>query len=102
MLVIAGLTAVVWGLLGTYGPYYSLASSFFAGPAAPSAIALVNLMCTGLGGFIGSNVVGLLKQNTGGYPAGMLALAAGLVISVLILLLLSRVMAGRKPALAQA
>ena len=49
--VIAGLAAVVFGLVGTYGPYYSLASSFFAGPAAPGAIALVNLMCTGLGGF---------------------------------------------------
>ena len=34
--VIAGLFAVVWGLVGTYGPYYSLASSFFAGPAAPA------------------------------------------------------------------
>jgi len=36
--------------------------SFFSGPAAPGAIALVNLMCTGLGGFIGPNVVGLLNE----------------------------------------
>jgi len=93
--VIAGLTAVVFGLVGTYGPYYSLASSFFAGPAAPGAIALVNLMCTGLGGFLGPNIVGLLKQGTGGYAAGMLALSACLVISVVILLLLGRVMARR-------
>jgi len=96
--VIAGLFAVVWGLVGTYGPYYSLASSFFAGPAAPGAIALVNLMCTGAGGFIGPNVVGLLKQQTGGYAAGMLALSAGLVISVALLLLLGRVMAVRRLA----
>jgi ACS family tartrate transporter-like MFS transporter len=93
--VIAGLTAVVFGLVGTYGPYYSLASSFFAGPAAPGAIALVNLMCTGLGGFLGPNIVGLLKQGTGGYAAGMLALSACLAISVVILLLLGRVMARR-------
>jgi len=96
--VIAGLFAVVWGLVGTYGPYYSLASSFFAGPAAPGAIALVNLMCTGAGGFIGPNVVGLLKQQTGGYAAGMLALSAGLVISVVLLVLLGRVMAARRLA----
>jgi MFS transporter, ACS family, tartrate transporter len=96
--VIAGLFAVVWGLVGTYGPYYSMASSFFAGPAAPGAIALVNLMCTGAGGFIGPNVVGLLKQQTGDYAAGMLALAAGLVISVVLLLLLGRVMAARRLA----
>ena len=98
--VIAGLFAVVWGLVGTYGPYYSLASSFFAGAAAPGAIALVNLMCTGAGGFIGPNVIGLLKQHTGGYAAGMLALSAGLVISVVLLLLLGRVMAARRAALA--
>ncbi len=96
--VIAGLFAVVWGLVGTYGPYYSLASSFFAGPAAPGAIALVNLMCTGLGGFLGPNIVGLLKQGTGGYAAGMLALAAFLVISVVILLLVGRVIAARSTA----
>lgn len=96
--VMAGLVAVVWGLVGTYGPYYSLASSFFAGPSAPGAIALVNLMCTGAGGFIGPNVIGLLKQQTGGYASGMLSLAAGLAISVVLLLLLGRMMAARTPA----
>jgi MFS transporter, ACS family, tartrate transporter len=101
-LVIAGLTAVVAGLIGTYGPYYSLASSFFSGPAAPGAIALVNLMCTGLGGFLGPNIVGLLKQGTGGYAAGMLALAAGLVGSVIILLVLGRVIKARDAQLSKA
>jgi ACS family tartrate transporter-like MFS transporter len=101
-LVIAGLTATVAGLIGTYGPYYSLASSFFAGPAAPGAIALVNLMCTGLGGFLGPNIIGMLKQGTGGYAAGMLALSAGLVGSVVILLLLGRVMASRTTAMVRA
>jgi ACS family tartrate transporter-like MFS transporter len=101
-LVIAGLTVTVAGLLGTYGPYYSLASSFFAGPAAPGAIALVNLMCTGLGGFLGPNIIGLLRQGTGGYTAGMFALAGGLVVSVVILLLLGRVIAARTAAVARA
>ena len=95
VIVVAGLTAVIAGTIGTYGPYYSLSSSFFSGPAAPGAIALVNLMCTGLGGFLGPNIVGLLKQGTGGYAAGMFALAAGLVGSVIILLVLGRVMAAR-------
>ena len=90
---IAGLCTVVLGIIGHYGPYYTLASSFFAGRAAPASIAAVNLMCTGLGGFIGPNVIGVLKQWTGGYPAGMLALAGGLVISVTLVLTLRRVMA---------
>ena len=100
VLAVAGLTAVIAGTIGTYGPYYSLSSSFFSGPAAPGAIALVNLMCTGLGGFLGPNIVGLLKQATGGYPAGLFALAAGLIASVVILLVLGRVMAAREARLA--
>jgi ACS family tartrate transporter-like MFS transporter len=92
---IAGLCIVVLGIVGHYGPYYTLASSFFAGRAAPASIAAVNLMCTGLGGFIGPNVIGVLKQATGGYPAGMLALAGGLVISVTLVLTLRRVMAAK-------
>ena len=92
---IAGLYVVVLGIIGHYGPFYTLASSFFAGRAAPASIAAVNLLSTGLGGFIGPNLIGQLKQSTGGYPAGMLALAVGLVISVLLVLSLRRVMAAR-------
>ena len=99
---VAGLTLTVAGLMGTYGPYYTQASSFLSGPAAPGAIALVNLMSTGLGGFLGPNIIGLLKEGTGGYAAGMFALAAGLVGSVIILLVLGRVMSAREARLARA
>src|SRR4029077_8663275 len=71
---VGGLIMVVAGVIGTYGPYYSLASSFLSGPAAPSSIALINLMCTGLGGFLGPNILGMLKDRTGGYEAGMFTL----------------------------
>jgi ACS family tartrate transporter-like MFS transporter len=99
---IAGLCTVVMGIVGHYGPYYTLASSFFAGRAAPASIAAVNLLSTGLGGFIGPNLIGLLKQWTGGYAAGMLALAVGLGISITLVLTLRRVMAARAPAIAGA
>lgn len=99
---VGGLIMVVSGLIGTYGPYYTLSSSFFSGPAAPGAIALVNLMCTGLGGFIGPNVLGFLKDRTGGYEAGMFTLSAGLVCSIILLLVLGRLMATRMARLARA
>ncbi len=93
--IIAGLCTGVLGIVGHYGPYYTLASSFFAGRAAPASIAAVNLLSTGLGGFIGPNLIGLLKQWTGSYAAGMLALAVGLGISVTLVLTLRQVMAAK-------
>jgi MFS transporter, ACS family, tartrate transporter len=92
---VGGLVMTMAGLMGTYGPYYTQSSSFLSGRSAPGAIALVNLMCTGLGGFIGPNVLGLLKDRTGGYQAGMFALAGGLVFSVFLLFVLSKVIAAR-------
>ena len=93
---IAGLCIVVLGIIGHYGPFYTLASSFFSGRAAPASIAAVNLLSTGLGGFIGPNVIGQLKQWTGGYTAGMFALAGGLVLAVILVLALGRVIALRQ------
>jgi len=100
---VAGLVMTMAGLMGTYGPYYTQSSSFLSGPSAPGAIALVNLMCTGLGGFIGPNVLGYLKDRTGGYEAGMFTLAGGLVFSVFLLFVLGKVIGARaRSARAQA
>lgn len=95
-LAVAGLMLTVAGLMGTYGPYFTQASAFLSGPSAPGAIALVNLMCTGLGGFLGPNILGLLKDRTGGHAAGMLTLAAGLICSIILLFVLGRVIAARE------
>ena len=57
-------------------------------------------MCTGLGGSIGPYILGLLKDKTGGYAAGMFTLAGGLVCSIALLLVLGRVIAARRVAVA--
>jgi ACS family tartrate transporter-like MFS transporter len=77
-----------------------LSSSFLSGPAAAGGIALVNVMFTGVGGFLGPFIVGTLKQQTGNYAAGMMALAAGLMSSVVLVLLLGRVIAARRVRIA--
>jgi ACS family tartrate transporter-like MFS transporter len=64
---------------------------FLSGTAAAGGIALVNTFGTGLGGFLGPTVVGLLKQQTGDYAAGMAALALGLTLSATILLIMGQV-----------
>ena len=89
------LTVAASAGFSALGPFYSLLSSFLRGTAAAGGIAFVNAVGTGLGGFIGPVVVGVLKQQTGGYASGMAALATGLVLSAALVLLMERL---KRPA----
>src|SRR5258706_270975 len=83
----AALTFVVIGLVAAFAPMYSLLSSYLSGTAAAGGIALVIDIRT-LGGFLVPTIVGVLKQEPGGYAAGMAALAIGLVLAAMIVLAL--------------
>lgn len=89
--VLAALTFATIGIYAALPTFYSVPSMFLSGTAAAGGIALVNTFGTGLGGFLGPTVVGLLRQGTGGYAAGMQALALGLTLSATILLILGHV-----------
>jgi ACS family tartrate transporter-like MFS transporter len=89
-LALLGLAAVVLGLDAVIGPFWSLPSAFLRGSAAAGGIALINTFGTGAGGFLGSNVIGVLKEQTGGYEASMLVLAAGLVLACFVMLSFGR------------
>jgi MFS transporter, ACS family, tartrate transporter len=93
--VLIALTLVRLGLNSTFGPILALPLSFLGGSAAASGAALMTVL-GGLGGFASSFAMGNLKETTGGYAAGMAVLAAGLVVSVAIVLALGHVMAERK------
>jgi ACS family tartrate transporter-like MFS transporter len=41
-----------------------------------------------MGGFLGPYIMGVLRQQTGGYAAGLIALATGLCVSAGILLVM--------------
>ena len=84
--VLAALTFATVGIYSALPTFYSVPSMFLSGTAAAGGIALVNTFGTGLGGFLGPTVVGLLRQATGGYATGMQALALGLTMSAVILL----------------
>jgi ACS family tartrate transporter-like MFS transporter len=92
------LLALALGLVGTLsynGPFFSLPSTFLAGTAAAGGIGLVNSIGS-LGRFVGPTIVGVLKEETGGYAAGMAAMGAAMTLSALIVLALGRAMASRK------
>jgi ACS family tartrate transporter-like MFS transporter len=95
VLVLVALTVAASAGFSALGPFYSLLSSFLRGTAAAGGIAFVNAVGTGLGGFIGPVVVGMLKQQTGGYASGMVALATGLVLSAALVILMEHL---KRPA----
>jgi ACS family tartrate transporter-like MFS transporter len=83
------LTIAAMGDLSTRGPFWALPPRFLTGSALAAGIALINTMGS-LGGFVGPYAVGLLRQSTGGFTAGMLLLAALLVIAGIVTLALRR------------
>jgi len=97
VLVLLALTLATVGIRSVQGPYWSLLSSFLSGPAAAGGIALASTIGTGLGGFLGPTVIGVLRQETGGYASGMVALAVGQIIATSIVLALGRAMRSPQP-----
>ena len=91
------LGLILIGLLAFDGPFFALPSSFLGGAAVASGIALIN--STGsLGGVLGPVLIGVLREQTGSYAMGMIALAVALICAATSVLVLGRSMAAR-PAL---
>jgi ACS family tartrate transporter-like MFS transporter len=101
IIVLLALTFATVGIRSVQGPYWSLLSSFLSGPAAAGGIALASTIGTGLGGFLGPTIIGVLREETGGYASGMMALAMGQGLAAIIVLGLGRAMAPRPAPVVQ-
>lgn len=86
----AGITLAVIGLSSVRPAFYSLPSRYLSGAAAAGGIALINAIGS-LGGYVGPWMVGMLKDQTGSFEAGMLAMAGMLGIAAALTLLLKRI-----------
>lgn len=62
------------------GPFWALSTSLLVGTAAATGIALINSIGN-LGGFLGPYLIGLVRSRTGEFRGGLLVVAAGLVLS---------------------
>jgi ACS family tartrate transporter-like MFS transporter len=85
------------GLVMMTPSLFSLISSFLSGPAAAGGIALV-ISIGNLGSFLGPSLVGVLKEQTGGYAVGMAMFVLPLVLAAAIVLGLGRKLAPRPKA----
>lgn len=72
------LSIAAFGDLGGRGPFWSLPSRFLAGPASAGGIAFINTFGA-IGGFVGPNIIGLVKGTSYGYAGGLLVLAAAML-----------------------
>ena len=87
--VLLALTIVNVGISASKPPLWSMPTTFLSGPAAASGIAAINSIGN-LGGFAGPAMIGWIKELTGSYFGGLYFVAATLVLSALLTLLLAR------------
>lgn len=85
--VVLGLLIYAVALAGAYGaysPFWAIPPAYLSGPAAAAGIAFINSVGN-LGGFMGPYVMGYISTVTGVFNAGMLFLAACMVVSAVVI-----------------
>ena len=84
--LIVGLIGMTIGLIGITSAraiFWSIPTRFMTGIGAASGLAFINSIGV-MGGYFGPELMGTLKDMTGGYVAGLLAMAAILGMSTLL------------------
>jgi ACS family tartrate transporter-like MFS transporter len=76
-----------FGIFGSLPVFWTLPTAFLSGAAAAGGIALINSIGN-LAGFAGPYAMGWIKDSTGSYAAGLLALSAAGLASMIIVLAL--------------
>jgi ACS family tartrate transporter-like MFS transporter len=89
-LSLLGVTAALVGVTAARAIFWSIPTRFLTGAAAAGGIAFINTIGT-TGGFFGPTIVGWLKDATGSFEAGLLAMAGFLAVSTVFALLLKLV-----------
>jgi ACS family tartrate transporter-like MFS transporter len=87
VLSVAAITLGAAGTLAILPIFWTLPAAILRGAAAAAAIALINALGN-VGGFAGPFVIGWIKNETGSYTWGLLAVAAGVLSTGVIALTL--------------
>ncbi|MDP3719903.1 MAG: MFS transporter [Acidobacteriota bacterium] len=80
---LAMLSIAAFGIWGTLGPFWAMPTAFLRGTAAAGGIAIVNSIGN-IGGFAGPFAIGWVRDATGSFEGGLLALAGVLVVGAAI------------------
>lgn len=90
LLSFVGLTLASMGVTAARAIFWTIPTRFLTGIAAAGGLAFINTIGT-TGGFFGPTIVGWLKDTTGSFNAGLLAMACFLAMSTLVALSLKLV-----------
>jgi ACS family tartrate transporter-like MFS transporter len=85
VLAIIALALVPLGHCASYGPFWSMPTQFFTGPAAAAGIALVTMIAN-IGSFAGPTLIGIFKTHTGTHTAAFLLLGGLAIVAALLAL----------------
>lgn len=77
------LSLAAFGIWGALGPFWAMPTAFLRGTAAAGGIAIVNSIGN-IGGFAGPFAIGWVRDATGSFEGGLLALAGVLVVGAAI------------------
>jgi MFS transporter, ACS family, tartrate transporter len=80
---LAGLTIALIGITSARAIFWTIPTRFLTGVGAASGLALINSIGV-LGGYFGPELMGLLKDATGGYLAGLLTMAGILALAAVL------------------
>ena len=87
--VLLALSLVNVGISSAKPPLWSIPTMFLSGSAAAAGIATINSIGN-LGGFVGPAMIGWIKDLTGSFQGGLFFVAALLVLSAILTLVLAR------------
>jgi len=96
-LVVASFCVASAGIYSALAVFWTLPTAILRGVAAAGGLALLNSFAN-LGGFFGPGLMGWLKQHTGTYSGGLLALAGMEVLAAVAVVLIGRAFFPRKAA----
>jgi ACS family tartrate transporter-like MFS transporter len=87
--VVIALSFVNIGISAAKPPLWSIPTLYLGGSAAAAGIATINSIGN-LGGFVGPSMIGWIKDRTGSFAGGLYFVAALLVLSAAVTLMLAR------------
>jgi MFS transporter, ACS family, tartrate transporter len=95
-LAIAGFSLAAFGISGSLPVFWNLPTAFLGSAAAAGGIAVINSVGN-ISGYAAPQLVGLLRDTTGGYEIPMLIIGSLVFLAGLLVPLAARAAEGRKP-----